>query len=226
MESPVLLILTAGGIGKRFGKSYPKQLESIDGQSILFRTATFFRSVNPDHTIVTAPEGFEDRFVEELAALTFPVQVITGGKERSDSVKRAIDTLVDAGYHGDSVVLVHDGVRPFLNEKTVDDVIWGVRTHGAAIPYMPVSGTARRLKADGFGDTLERKDLAVVTTPQGATLSILSRCFSKRQLSYPDESTLLSAENVPMLPVEDWPLNIKITEPADLRAARVLWRLS
>ena len=225
MDSPVLLILTAGGLGKRFGKPYPKQLEAIDGQSVLFRTAAFFLTVKPELAVVTAPEGFEDRFGEELAPLDYPIRVITGGKERFDSVRRAVEVLVEAGYHGDSVVLVHDGVRPFLNEKTVDEVIWGVRTHGAAVPYVPVSGTARRLKDESFGETLERKDLAIVTTPQGATLSILSRCFARQQLSYPDESTLLTAENIPMLPVVDWPLNIKITEPADLKAARVLWRM-
>jgi len=225
MESPVLLILTAGGVGKRFGKPHPKQLETIDGQSVLFRTATFFVSVKPDLTVVTAPEGFEERFRDELSGLSYPIEVITGGKERSDSVRRAIQVLVEKGFDGDSVVLVHDGVRPFLNEKTVDEVIWGVRTHGAAIPYVPVSGTARRLKEDGFGETLERKDLAIVTTPQGATLRILSHCMSRQQFSFPDESTLMSAEGVPMLPVLDWPLNIKLTEPEDLKAARVLWGL-
>jgi len=210
------VILTAGGLGKRFGKPYPKQLETIKGLSLLKRTASFFETMPPDRMLVTAPEGFERAFRKELKGLSFPVSVITGGNERSDSVRAAVTAFVEEGLPADSIVLVHDGVRPFLKREVVEAVVTGVREMGAAIPYIPVTGTVRRLKDDVFTDIVERKDLAIVTTPQGATLGILSHCFARQQLCYPDESTLLTAEGVEIRPVEDWPLNIKITTQADL----------
>ncbi|NOZ12264.1 MAG: NTP transferase domain-containing protein [Acidobacteria bacterium] len=223
METPILLIITAGGLGKRFGKPYPKQLEKIESQSILNRTARFFQAIHPDQTIVTCPEGFEKQFQMDLKDVSYPLKVIPGGATRFDSVKKAVNRLVDDMYASGSIVLVHDGVRPFLRRATVERIIRGVEECGAAAPFVPISGTIRRLKEEEFRETVDRKEVVEVTTPQGATLGIFAHCFNRQKLSFPDETTLLHAEGVPVLPVLDWHLNIKITTQADMETARVLW---
>lgn len=223
MEPPILLIITAAGIGKRFGKPYPKQLEKIEGQSILSRTAFFFEAIKPDYAIVTCPEGFEKQFQKDLKSLNYPLKVMSGGGTRFDSVKGAVNWLVDEMYSSDSVVLVHDGVRPFLRLPTVERIVRGVMETGAAAPFVPISGTIRRLRQEEFQETVERKEVVEVTTPQGATLGILAHCFNRQKLSFPDETTLLHAEEIPVLPVLDWHLNIKITTQADMETARALW---
>ncbi|PJB81015.1 MAG: hypothetical protein CO090_03635 [Acidobacteria bacterium CG_4_9_14_3_um_filter_49_7] len=223
MQPPILLIITAGGVGKRFGKPYPKQLEMIEGQSILSRTALFFEAIHPTQAIVTCPEGFEKQFQKDLKAVDYPLKVISGGASRFDSVKKAIDQLVDETYSSDSIVLVHDGVRPFLRLATVERIVRGVVDTGAAAPYVPISGTIRRLRREEFRETVERKEVVEVTTPQGATLGILAHCFNRQKLSFPDETTLLHAEGIPVLPILDWHLNIKITTQADMETARALW---
>ncbi len=223
MEAPILLIITAGGLGKRFGKPYPKQLEKIEGQSILNRTALFFEAIQPEQTIVTCPAGFENRFRKDLKEVNYPFRVIPGGATRFESVKNAVSRLVEDGYSSDCVVLVHDGVRPFLRRATVERIVRGVVETGAAAPFVPINGTVRRLRQDAFQETVDRKEVVEVTTPQGATLGILSHCFNRQKLSFPDETTLLHAEGVPVLPVLDWHLNIKITTQADMETARALW---
>ncbi len=223
MQPPILLIITAGGIGKRFGKPYPKQLEKIEGQSILNRTALFFEAIKPNQAIVTCPKGFEKQFQKDLKSLSYPLKVISGGATRFDSVKTAVNRLVDEMYSSDSVVLVHDGVRPFLRLPTVERIIRGVMETGAAAPFVPISGTIRRLRQEKFQGTVDRKEVVEVTTPQGATLGILAHCFNRQKLSFPDETTLLHAEEIPILPVLDWHLNIKITTQADMETARALW---
>ena len=223
MEPQILLIITAGGVGKRFGKPYPKQLEKIEGQSILNRTALFFEAIEPAQAIVTCPKGFEKQFQKNLKDVSYPLKVIAGGATRFDSVKRAVNILVDMMYSSDSVVLVHDGVRPFLRLATVERIVRGVKETGAAAPFVPINGTIRRLRQEAFQETVDRKEVVEVTTPQGATLGILSHCFNRQKLSFPDETTLLHAEGVQVLPVLDWHLNIKITTQADMETARALW---
>ncbi len=223
MQPPILLIITAGGIGKRFGKPYPKQLEKIEGQSILNRTALFFEAIKPNQAIVTCPKGFEKQFQKDLKGLSYPLKVISGGATRFDSVKEAVNRLVDEMYSSDSVVLVHDGVRPFLRLPTVERIIRGVVDTGAAAPFVPISGTIRRLRQEEFQGTVDRKEVVEVTTPQGSTLGILAHCLSRQKLSFPDETTLLHAEGIPVLPILDWHMNIKITTQADMETARALW---
>ncbi|RLE17598.1 MAG: hypothetical protein DRJ08_02775 [Acidobacteria bacterium] len=223
MQPPILLIITAGGLGKRFGKPYPKQLEKIEGQSILSRTSLFFEAIQPDQAIVTCPAGFEKQFQKDLKGVSYPLKVIPGGATRFDSVKKAINHLVDNTYSSDSVVLVHDGVRPFLRLATVERIIRGVVETGAAAPFVPINGTIRRLRQEEFRETVERKEVVEVTTPQGATLGIFAHSFNRQKLSFPDETTLLHAEDIPVLPVLDWHLNIKITTQADMETARALW---
>ncbi len=223
MQPPILLIITAGGVGKRFGKPYPKQLEKIEGQSILHRTAVFFEAIQPSQAIVTCPEGFEKQFRKDLKGVNYPLKIISGGATRFDSVKKAVSQLVDETYSSGSVVLVHDGVRPFLRLATVERIIRGVVEIGAAAPFVPISGTIRRLRKEEFRETVERKEVVEVTTPQGATLGILAHCFNRQKLSFPDETTLLHAEGIPVFPVLDWHLNIKITTQADMETARTLW---
>ncbi|NOY24172.1 MAG: NTP transferase domain-containing protein [Acidobacteria bacterium] len=223
MQPPILLIITAGGVGKRFGKPYPKQLERIEGQSILNRTALFFEAIQPSQAIVTCPDGFEKQFQKDLKGMNYPLKVISGGATRFDSVRKAVNRLVDETYSSGSVVLVHDGVRPFLRLATIERIIRGVMDTGAAAPYVPISGTIRRLRREEFRETVERKEVVEVTTPQGATLGILAHCFNRQKLSFPDETTLLHAEGIPVLPVLDWHLNVKITTQADMETARTLW---
>lgn len=223
MAGPVLLVITAGGMGKRYGKPYPKQLEKIEGQSVLMRTASFFEHIRPDRAVITAPAHFLERFQEETASLKYPVDVIRGGAERFHSVQKAVRFFGQGPYPDDSVVLIHDGVRPFLNRKTVESVISQTRKHGAAVPYIPVTGTVRRLRDERFHETVERKELAIVTTPQGVQLGLLMHCYESQPMTFPDESTMLHAEGIEAVPVEDWPLNIKLTGLQDLKALRALW---
>ncbi len=223
MAGPVLVVITAGGVGKRYGKPYPKQLEKIEGQSVLMRTASFFEQLKPERAVVTAPAHFLERFQEEVEPLSYPVDVIRGGAERFHSVQKAVQFLGQGPYPEDSVILIHDGVRPFLNRKTVEMVISQTRQHGAAVPYIPVTGTVRRLRENTFQETVERKELAIMTTPQGVLLGLLMRCYESQPMTFPDESTMLHAEGIEAVPVEDWPLNIKLTSLTDLKALRALW---
>ncbi len=220
-----ILILTAGGIGKRFGKPYPKQFEKIGDKTIIEHTLTFFEKVRPEYCVLTYPEGFEREFETLKERFSFPFLLVKGGSERFFSVKNAVEFINEKEGDKSKVVLVHDGVRPFLKQEIVREIVEKTQEKGCAIPYIPVSGTVRRLNDSGFYQTVNRKDLVSITTPQGARLGILKNCFDKAERIYTDESTMLSDFGFNPYPVKDWHFNIKITEPSDREIAEVLTKI-
>ena len=217
-----ILILTAGGIGKRFGKPYPKQFEKIRDKTIIEHTLGFFETVRPEYCVLTYPEGFEREFDALKERFSFPIFPVKGGSERFFSVKNAVEFINEKERDKSKAVLVHDGVRPFLKQEIVREIVEKTKEKGCAVPYIPVSGTVRRLNDSGFYQTVIRKDLVTVTTPQGARLEILKNCFDKAEKIYTDESTMLTDFGFQPYPVKDWHFNIKITEPSDREIAEIL----
>lgn len=218
-----LLIITAGGVGKRFGKSYPKQLEKILDKEIILKTAEFFEKFPPIECVITYPEDHLDQFEKVLKNLNYKISFVKGGKERFNSVKNAVNFLNELGYDSKTPVLVHDGVRPFLNLETVRKIIENTQNFQASIPYIPISGTMRKLENYKFTDILDRTNAVTVTTPQGCQLGLLKDCFDKTNEVFTDESTMLNSYGVFPKPVRDWHFNIKITEQIDIKSAEILW---
>jgi len=220
-----LLVITAGGIGKRFGKPYPKQLETIMNQPILNKTASFFEKIPPIHCIITYPEGYLKEFEKALNNISYPIAFVKGGNERFDSVKNAINKLTKDNFDKELPVLVHDGVRPFLNLETVEKIIQATKLNNAAVPYISVSGTMRKMKKNKFFETIDRENSVIITTPQGCKLELLNNCFLKADKQFTDESTLLQYFDINQTPVADWSFNIKITEKNDLKTTKFLWNI-
>jgi 2-C-methyl-D-erythritol 4-phosphate cytidylyltransferase len=219
-----LLIITAGGTGKRFGKTYPKQLTTVFSQPILEKTAFFFEKIKPLHCVITYPDGFLSDFEKALSNIPYKIDFIKGGKERFHSVKNALNYFIKKGFDKNLPVLVHDGVRPFLNLQTVEQIIKQTTENTAAVPYISVVGTMRKLINGKFCETIPRENAVIVTTPQGCKLGVLQQCFEKSKKEFTDESTLLSYFNIKITPVVDWEFNLKITTKKDLETATILWK--
>ncbi|BBB33359.1 2-C-methyl-D-erythritol 4-phosphate cytidylyltransferase [Thermotomaculum hydrothermale] len=225
MEGNYILIVTAGGIGRRFCKPYPKQFEKIGDKRLIELTLGFFSKIKPQYCVLTYPGDFKKECEYLTNYFSFPVYLVKGGNERFHSVKNAIDFIYEKEEDKSKVVIVHDGVRPFLNLEVVKKIIEKTAETGCAVPFIPISGTVRRLNDDGFYETLIRKDLVTVTTPQGARLGILKDCFDKSNIFYTDESTMLTEFGYNPYPIKDWHFNIKITEPEDKETAEMLVKL-
>lgn len=218
-EQNTVLIVPAGGVGKRMGAPVPKQFLRLGGRTILAETIEAFAGVPDLGTLVlVCPEGYEDRCRDILAQETTwsgESVVIPGGAERQDSVARALDQLERENCPDDAVVLIHDAVRPYVTKEVTDRVIRAVRAVGAAIPAVPVTETIRH-RTRG---TIPREDLFRVQTPQGFRFGLLKEAFraaEKDDFLGTDEAGLV--ERIGRLPVlvEGDPANIKITLPEDL----------
>lgn len=216
------IVICAGGIGERMGAGKPKQfIEMADGTSIIRKSADAFRREAvreiADVIVVTAPEGFEEeteRLINEGADI-LKAEVITGGKERQDSVRNALEYLRKTGFEDGDIVLIHDGARPFVTEKIILDVADAAYRKGAAIAAVPVKDTIRDIESG----TLDRSRLYSVQTPQGFQFGLIYIAVKKaceERFYGTDDGSLAEREGTMPEIVEGSYSNIKITTPEDL----------
>jgi 2-C-methyl-D-erythritol 4-phosphate cytidylyltransferase/2-C-methyl-D-erythritol 2,4-cyclodiphosphate synthase len=233
-ESKTAVVITAGGSGRRMGAPIPKQFLRIGGKTILERTVNrFLEQEFPDQLLITLPpaqmkEGInilqdagidaEEAGKSEAGSLReeLSVTVLPGGETRQDSVWNALAYLRSHGYEEEDLVLVQDGVRPFTEDKTIQDVLVRAEKTGAAIAAVPAVSTIRHI-TEG---TLDRAKLYSVQTPQGFRFGLLIRAFQAAERDHfcgTDEAGLV--ERIGVLPeiAEGTPSNIKITTPEDLQ---------
>lgn len=145
--------------------------------------------------------------------------IVTGGAERQDSVRAALEFLSSKGYEGDDIVLIHDGARPFVTEKVIMDVADAAYEHQAAIAAVPVKDTIRDLEKG----TLDRSSLYSVQTPQGFRFGLIRDAVeraSKEGFYGTDDGSLVERTGLmPRIVPGDYS-NIKITTPEDLKASK------
>ncbi len=217
-------IVAAAGAGRRMKADRPKQFLALDGVSILVSTLRKF-DASPliDHIVVAAPHEAVDeaRSLVAAARLAKSIVVIEGGERRQDSVGMAMRQLdEDTG-----IVVVHDGVRPFVSLDEIDQVIAEADRSGAAILAIPITDTVKEVLRDSVKSTLRREHLVLAQTPQAFRIEVLREAFdSARKDGYygTDEASLVERGGHPVSVVRGSERNIKITRPSDLSLARFL----
>jgi len=212
-------IVVAAGSSRRMG-GRDKLLEPIGGRPALawsLRTMSGAPSV-ARVILVTARERVAEMsllpWVSELG-----VSIVAGGSRRQDSVAAGLAAC------GSAVVLVHDGARPFVRVEAVEAVACAALERGAAMPVLPLTDSIKRVDPDGRAMAVDRADLFRAQTPQGARRELLVAAFAALggpDHQWTDEAALLEAHGVPVSIVPGDPHNIKLTEPADVEAARAL----
>lgn len=214
-ENRLACIITAGGSGTRMGAGIPKQFLKIGGKTILEKTVQRFASMPEDFRIVlTVPAE-----TEELCRSMFPeeIRICRGGETRQASVLEGLRALQGEGFPEDGIVLVQDGVRPYVTEETIRDVLWLTEEAEAAIAAVPCTDTIR----DRETGTLDRERLVSVQTPQGFRFGLLMEAYEKAEAEGfigTDDAGLVERLGVKPAIARGTRENIKITTPSDLPA--------
>lgn len=204
----VTAIITCAGKGLRAGFNKNKLLIPFDGKTVLERTlAAFYKNERVSRIIVTASE--ED--FTEVKKLCGEAEAVIGGNTRTESVENALK-IAD----GD-VILIHDGARPFVTRKIIDDCIDTATNYGGAVPVVPQRDTV--VKAENFDGEfgyVGKSNLYCVQTPQGFAADKIKKAYSLRNgLSYNDDGDLYKHYiNTPRL-FEGDPKNVKLTFKED-----------
>lgn len=202
-----------------------KQFRRLGGGSLLVQTLRAFeRHADVDNLVVAAPAGEASELEEELraAGLRKLGAVVEGGETRQASVRAALQAAPPAV----GLVLVHDAVRPFVAAETITAVIEVAREHGAAALAIPVADTLRRAADGQFGETVSRRGLYRMQTPQAFRRAWLEEAHAAAaEDSQPatDDVELVKRLGRSVRLVEGSPYNFKITTPDDWMLARHLW---
>jgi 2-C-methyl-D-erythritol 4-phosphate cytidylyltransferase len=148
-------------------------------------------------------------------------KVVIGGEKRQDSVYNGFCEVAPQT----EIVLVHDGVRPFLSHRIIRESVDVAREYGAAITAIPVHDTIKRVDASGLvSQTVDREGLWRVQTPQVFRYELLQEAFKKansEKFYGTDEGTLIEHLGKPVKVVEGSEQNIKITRPEDLGLSEI-----
>lgn len=152
-------------------------------------------------------------------SFNIPHTLSQGGEKRFDSVHNALSFLTS-----DSVVAVHDGVRPLVSVGLISRAFDHAVTNGNAIPVTPVTDSVR--KSEGKTNSpVDRSSLRLIQTPQVFMASHLLKAYEQQyRESFTDDASVLEAAGYPINLIRGDQYNIKITYPEDLAIAEALMK--
>lgn len=221
------IIVVAGGKGMRMGADIPKQFIPVAGKPILMRTLERFYAFDASMQIVLVLPVAMQEYWDKLCAdydFDIPYTLADGGETRFHSVLNGLSRL-DGRC---SEIGVHDGVRPFVSHKVIDDCYSAAEKCGTAVPVIGVVETVRKLCDAGRMDastTVPRDEYKLVQTPQVFSASLLRRAYSQPYTEiFTDDASVVEAYGENITLVEGNRENIKITTPFDLKLAEMLCR--
>lgn len=216
----VAALIPAAGQGKRMGLAHNKQFINIKGMPAIFHTInTVIRSEAVNQLILICAAGEEEFYhPDHLASygITKPLRVVTGGKERQDSVYKGLLEIDEACDY----VMVHDGARPLIENHLIKEAIGQAVLYKAVVVGVPVKDTIKRTDAQGYiRETPVREGLWQIQTPQIFEKTILVNAYDKAMSEGfygTDDASLVERTGTPVKMVLGSYENIKITTPEDV----------
>jgi len=216
--SDTVAVVTAAGAGERLGAGMPKAFVELGGRIMLEHAVDgLLASGVIDRVVVAAPA---DRVDETAALLDGRATVVEGGRERHESVRRALAAVGDPEF-----ILVHDAARPLTPIEPIRRVVAALQDGlRAVIPVLLVADTIKVVDANGVVlGTPERAGLRAVQTPQGFEAALLRRAYERvGSFAGTDDASLVENLGTPVHTVDGDVLAFKITTPLDLRLARAV----
>ncbi len=221
--SKVTALIPAAGMGRRMGRAVAKQFLPLGDKPMLAHTLLAFqRSSLVDEIIpILSDEDMETclKDIIEHYHITKVKTLVVGGRERQDSVYNGIQKLENDA----SVVLVHDGVRPFVTNAMIEETAELAEKGECVAVGVPLKDTVKEVGADGIvRSTLDRSRLWAIQTPQAFPAKTLRRVYEEsyaHKMYGTDDATLAERAGIKVRVIMGSYDNIKITTPEDLLLA-------
>lgn len=223
-------LIFAGGTGKRMNtRSKPKQFLELHGKPIIIYTLEHFEYHEEIERIVvvcitdwiTELKGLLRRY-----GITKVEQIIPGGETGHDSIYYGLAAMKDT-CEDDEIVLIHDGVRPLINEELITRNIEAVKKYGTAITVEAArESVVRCIDGKNVSEVPPRGEMYTAKAPQSFRYRQILNLYERARregIRSIDSSHLCSIYHVPMHVVESTKNNLKITEPADYYMYRALY---
>ncbi|MBU8909993.1 MAG: 2-C-methyl-D-erythritol 4-phosphate cytidylyltransferase [Desulfobacterales bacterium] len=219
------VIIVAAGKGLRMGHNTKKQYLHLAGMPVLARTVMVFDQCEHIHEIILViPKddgGYCKTHIIDPYGFKKKIHLVEGGEERQHSVLSGLKLIRDKmNRDKEAIVMIHDGVRPFVNQNIIKDCILTAIEYGACIPAVKITDTVKEVLPDlVIQKTLNRENLYKAQTPQTFKLGLLLRAFEyavKTSFQGTDDASLVEHLGHKVAIIKGSKLNIKITTPEDL----------
>ncbi len=213
-------IIVAGGSGRRMKSAVPKQFLLLGGKPVLMHTVERFHSFDASmEIIIVLPAEHHVLWKRLCAEHSFSVShvVVAGGEERFHSVKAGLECITD-----NSLVAIHDGVRPLVSHDTIWRCFADAEEFGNAVPFIEPADSVRVLAGDD-SRPVARTEVRLIQTPQVFRGSVIMKAYGREyDPVFTDDATVAEASGVKIHLTHGNRENIKITTPEDLAVAETL----
>lgn len=207
-------IVLCAGKGSRSGLNYNKMLYRFNNQTIYEMTMDIFLDDPRCKQIIVVTKESEINDLKKLISSN-KIDYIFGGKERQDSVYNGLQ-IVKEDY-----VLIHDGARPYLKMKNINDILDCLNENDACLLVVPVKDTIKMCQGDVVVETLPRPLLFQAQTPQAFKTELIKKCYQQGKdenyIATDDTSLVEHFTDVKVKTVLGDYNNKKITTPEDLQ---------
>ncbi|MBR0257136.1 MAG: 2-C-methyl-D-erythritol 4-phosphate cytidylyltransferase [Synergistaceae bacterium] len=218
-------IIIAGGVGSRMHFDIPKQFVNVNDKPIIIYTlAAFQKHPDIDAIEVVCLDGWHDilRAYAKQFGITKLKWVISGGNSAQESIRNGVFNL-EGKCAPDDIIIIHDGIRPLVDEAVLSDVIVKCRQYGNAVTSLPYNEQIFIID-DDISTTryIPRETLRRVSTPQAYKFSLLDEKYHEafengigiHGSSY--ANTMMADLGVRLYFAAGSDKNIKLTTPDDL----------
>jgi 2-C-methyl-D-erythritol 4-phosphate cytidylyltransferase len=213
-------LIVAGGVGKRMGTEVPKQFLEVEGIPLLMHTISRFRAFDESIKIITVVPANQLNYWKGLCkqkSFSIPHTLVKGGSSRFLSVKNGLRHVEE-----NSIVAIHDGVRPLVSILTIKRCFKAAKKFGNAVPVIIPADSLRMINEQG-SVPLDRKSVKIIQTPQVFKSDLIKKAYRQKfSAEFTDDATVLEKTGEKIYLVEGNRENIKITNPVDLIIAAAL----
>ena len=212
-------IIVGGGSGSRMGTAIPKQFLILDEKPVLMHTmqAFHFSTFKPEIILVLSIDFHQ--YWEQLCQdynFHIPHTLVKAGNQRFYSVKNAL-----AYIKGQSIIAVHDAVRPLVSDELITNSFREAELKGNAVCAVQANDSVRRLTGN-YSESINRDDIFLVQTPQAFESGILKKAYKQPYRGiFTDDASVVERSGVDINLIPGEKNNLKITYPEDILTAQL-----
>lgn len=216
------VVIVAGGSSTRFGSD--KLFTELRGTPVLAYSLTTFEACEYVSEIVVVTESEKITAVAELCDrfnINKVTKIVVGGASRLES---ALSGVSETEKKCD-LIAVHDGARPLVTAKIIEDAILGAHKHNAAVPAIPARDTVKILSGRFVAETPDRATVWCAQTPQVFVPELIKGALTsalQKGEAVSDDASAAELLGFPVFVTEGSEENIKITTPLDLKYAECI----
>ncbi len=221
-DTRIAVIIVAAGRGERAGVADgPKQYRVLAGKPVISHTIEAFLACPLVGSIVVAIHPDDEALFSASTESFADIGMVHGGPTRQESVRLALRSLRE---QAPDMVLIHDGVRPFIDSDLIARTVEAIDERQGALPAMPLADTLKRQGVAGIvAETVPRAGLHAAQTPQGfpfwPILAAHEKAFQAGRQDFTDDSAIAEWASIPVRLVLGSPHNIKLTWAQDIQMA-------